>query len=315
MKRLKALVSCCIAAALATVALAGCSSQESYTPPEKAPSLSTPVIGKEGTLRVGMNTDNAPFSAQPQGSSKIVGIDVDIAAALADSMGLKLEIVDVGSDPESALSAGKADVVLGVKKADANTTFWKSDTYLQTSVALFAASSSVPVPDKASAPSIAAQISSTSSWAVTNEFDTVTLKSTTDLKSAFAALASGEVQYAAADAIIGTYAARNAGDETAIVALMQQPSGYCMGVLDSNTDLKQAISEAVATLTGNGTVAVIEKKWLGTALDLSAIPLTAGAKTAGSSTADNQSATQTGASTESGSQAGGNAVRVEDIAA
>ena len=50
-----------------------------------------------------------------------------------------------------------------------------------------------------------------------------------------------------------------------------------MGVSDANTDLKQAVSEALATLTGNGTIGVIETKWLGTALDLSSTPLTAGA--------------------------------------
>ena len=56
----------------------------------------------------------------------------------------------------------------------------------------------------------------------------------------------------AADAIIGTYAAHSAGDDVHIVALMQQAGGYGVGVSDANTDLKQAVSEALATLTGNG---------------------------------------------------------------
>ena len=124
---------------------------------------------------------------------------------------------------------------------------------------------------------IAAQVSSKSAWAVTNEFDKATFSTTDDLKSAFAELASGQVQYVAADAIIGTYAAHSAGDDVHIVALMQQAGGYGVGVSDANTDLKQAVSEALATLTGNGTIGVIETKWLGTALDLSSTPLTAGA--------------------------------------
>ncbi len=283
MKRLKTLVSCCVATALTLVGLTGCSSQESYTPPEKSPVLSTPAIGKEGTLRVGLDMDNAPFSAQPQGSSKTAGIDVDIAAALADSLGLKLEMVDVGSDPESALESNKVDVVVGVKKSDSDATFWKSDPYLETSVALFASSSSASVPTESSSPEIAAQVSSTSSWAVTNEFGDSALTPTNDLKSAFSSLESGAVEYVAADAVIGTYAAKNAGDEASIIALLQQPSGYCVGVLDSNTDLKQAISEAVSALVDNGIISVIETKWLGTALDLSNVPLTAAAKSSGSS--------------------------------
>lgn len=65
--------------------------------------------------------------------------------------------------------------------------------------------------------------------------------------------------------------------------MLQQPSGYCVGVLDSNADLKQAISEAVSALVDNGIISVIETKWLGTALDLSNVPLTAAAKSSGSS--------------------------------
>ena len=71
------------------------------------------------------------------------------------------------------------------------------------------------------------------------------------------------------------------------MALMQQPSGYCIGVLDTNSDLKQAISDALAALSGNGVVSLIETKWLGTTLDLSTLPLTAGATTpAASKTSD-----------------------------
>ncbi len=120
MKRYKTLASCCMAVACMAallVVLTGCSSQQSYTPPEKTPTLSSPTIGKDGTLRVGVNTDNQPLAGQPSSSSKIVGIDVDVAAALADSFGLKLEVVNVGSDAESALKEGTVDIVMGIAKS------------------------------------------------------------------------------------------------------------------------------------------------------------------------------------------------------
>lgn len=280
MKRMKRLATCCLAIACAAALLAllaGCTSKESYVPPEKEPTLSSPTIGKDGTLRVGVNADSAPLAGQPSSSSKIIGIDVDIAAALADSFGLKLEIVDVGADPAAALTEDRVDVVLGIDKSDTEATFWKSEAYLPTAVALFAATADAAVPTNATAPKVAAQVSSKSAWAVTNEFDQGVITTTEDLKSAFAALETGEVQYVAADAVIGAYAAHNAGDEVHIVALMQQAGGYCVGVSDSKADLKQAVSDALATLTGNGVISIIETKWLGTALDLSAVPLTEGA--------------------------------------
>ena len=88
------------------------------------------------TLRVGVNTENPPLAGM--GSGKIIGIDVDIAAALADELGLKLSVVDVGSDPAGALANGTVDVVLGIDDSASDGDFWRSASYLPTGIALFA---------------------------------------------------------------------------------------------------------------------------------------------------------------------------------
>ena len=280
MKHLKRFAACCAAAVCCAAMLllaTGCQQQqESYTPPEATPAVSKPVIAQEGVLRVGVNASNAPLAGQPSSSTKIVGIDVDMAAALADQLGLKLEVVDVSTDAAGALTSGKVDVVMGVNKSD-SPSFWTSDTYLPTAVALFAQSSNSTVPANAESTKIAAQVSSNSAWAVTNEFDSSTITTTEDLKSAFSALESGKVQYVAADAVVGSYVSNNAGMDVHMVALMQQASGYCVGVLDGNTQLKQAVSNALSAMNSNGVSSVIQKKWLGTTMDLSNIKLTAGA--------------------------------------
>ena len=61
---------------------------------------------------------------------------------------------------------------------------------------------------------------------------------------------------------------------------MQQPGGYCVGVLEANTELQAAVKDALAALTDGGIVSVIEKKWLGTDVDASSLPLTTGASSA-----------------------------------
>ena len=303
MKHLKRFAACCAAAVCCAAMLllaTGCQQQqESYTPPEATPSVSKPVIAQEGVLRVGVNANNAPLAGQPSSSTKIVGIDVDMAAALADQLGLKLEVVDVSTDAAGALTSGKVDVVMGVNKSD-SPSFWTSDTYLPTAVALFAQSSNSTVPANSASTKIAAQVSSNSAWAVTNEFDNSTITTTEDLKSAFSALESGKVQYVAADAVVGSYVSNNAGMDVHMVALMQQASGYCVGVLDGNTQLKQAVSNALSALNSNGVAAVIQKKWLGQKMDLSNIKLTAGALSSSDS--------------ESGSQASGESDTAADKA-
>lgn len=317
MNRLKRLIVCTVAAACSAMVLlvaTGCAQQQqSYTPPEATPAVSQPTVSEEGVLRVGVNTANAPLAGQSQSSSKIVGIDVDVAAALADALGLKVQVVDVGDGAEAALKAGTVDVVMGVSTSSSTGSFWTSDTYLPTAIALFAASSSAQAPSDDAAVTIAAQVSSTSAWAVTNEFENVTISTTEDLRSAFDALESGQADYVASDAVAGSYIARNAGDAVSIVALMQQPAGYAVGVLDGNTQLKQAVSQALSTLVSDGTVAVIERKWLGTALDLASVPLTSGALTSGSGSTGStgsDDAVEAEASEEeaSGSEASGTAL-------
>lgn len=277
-KRLGTLVLGCMLALGTAFALAGCATQD-YKPSEKNPSVSPDTIIEEGVLRVGVTAENnTPFAGQASG--KIVGLDVDIAAALADNLGLKLEIVDVGTDVDAALENKQVDIVMGVDKTSAQVKCWRSEVYVESAVALFAAPSTTAVPTKDSAPKIAAQSSSMSAWEVTNQFGDDALSATSDLKGAFEAVSSNSAQYAAADAVIGTYAAHTSNVDVHIVALMQNPSGYCIGVLDTNTDLKTTISDALASLTGNGIISLVESKWLGTAVDLSNIPLTAGAANA-----------------------------------
>ena len=83
MKRWKALALTCIAALCCSAVLAGCSSQ-AYMPTPKNQTISNSALSSAGTLRVGVNASAAPLAGQTSSSSEIVGIDVDVAAAIAD---------------------------------------------------------------------------------------------------------------------------------------------------------------------------------------------------------------------------------------
>ena len=145
--RKRSFVAVAFAALLAVglFGLAGCTGSGTYQPELKSAEVAPPVIGEEGTLRVGVNTENPPLAGM--GSGKIIGIDVDIAAALADELGLKLSVVDVGSDPAGALANGTVDVVLGIDDSASDGDFWRSASYLPTGIALFALSPDAGIPD------------------------------------------------------------------------------------------------------------------------------------------------------------------------
>ena len=267
MKRWKIGALVCAVVACACLALAGCQSQ-GYTPPQKEQAISANALGKTGTLRVGVNASSAPMAGQTSSSTRIVGIDVDVAAYLADQLGTKVEIVDVGADPEVALSEGRVDVVLGVDASDTEAKYWKSPTYLDTGVALFGTASESSVPTTDSKPKIAAQGSSKSSWRVTNLFGDDSLAAQDDLKSAFDVMDKGAARYVAADAVVGTYVADRNSYSAKVLALLQDPSGYCVAVASSNAELQGAVTSALDKLVNGGAMNVIERKWLGTTLNL-----------------------------------------------
>lgn len=273
LKRLKkaaaSVMAACMAFALAGT-LAGCTSGEEYTPELGPAKVEPPTIGEAGTLRVGVNTNNSPLAGKS--GNKIIGIDVDVAAALADELGLAVNVVDVGSDGAEAIEAGEVDVVLGVESSTKDTGCWISNQYLQTGVALFQETgSNLPTPTAESSIKVAAQVSSKSAWAVTNVFGEDALESTTDLANAFTDLGSGKVSYVASDAIIGMYAASRQNVDVEIAALLESATGYCAMASSENLDLQTAITEALDAIVGNGIIDVIEDKWLNHTVDLSTV--------------------------------------------
>ncbi len=71
------------------------------------------AVLQSGTLRAGVLTNAKPMSYSDE-SGKKVGYDVDTAQALADALGVKLEVVDLAAaDRIPALETHKVDVVVG----------------------------------------------------------------------------------------------------------------------------------------------------------------------------------------------------------
>lgn len=290
MKRsVKAILAMCLASVMA-FALCGCSSN-SYTPTLKDSTIDSSTLVTEGTLTVGVNASNAPFAFQQDG--KIVGLDVDVAAALADQMGLKLQITDVGSDPNTAIKNGTVDIVMGIQKTDTSVDAWLSDSYLNTATALFSTDENAGLPSKSSSTTIAAQTSSVSANEVVSQFGSDYLTSTQDLQTAFSNLEGGTVKYVACDAVAGSYIVNQSHYSAKIVGLMEKPTGYCVGVASSNTTLKTEIANAMANISDQGILSVIQQSWLGSALDLSSYQLTSDAKSAKATSTSSSSSSST----------------------
>jgi cyclohexadienyl dehydratase len=81
--------------------------------PADAETTRLDAIVKGGSLRVGLTEDYRPFSFA-DASGKVEGIDVDMAMSLAQSLGVKLDIVKTSwSTLKSDLEANSFDIAMG----------------------------------------------------------------------------------------------------------------------------------------------------------------------------------------------------------
>ena len=80
------------------------------------------AIKQKGKLVVATSPDYAPFEFQAlvDGKNQVVGADVDMAQAIADELGVKLEISSMSFDNVlTSLQTGKADLAIaGISATD-----------------------------------------------------------------------------------------------------------------------------------------------------------------------------------------------------
>lgn len=228
-----------------------------YKPTLKNAQVNTPDIMQSGKLKVGVDFGNPPLAGE---TSKSAGIDIDVASALGDELGLQVEFVDVGSSPELSLANKKCDIVMGIPKYSEISELKKLDPYLETGCALFSKSANAQVPKKDGNDKISTQMASASALASQAQFGVSCVKLENSLNACFDQLEKGQVKYVAADAVIGTYTANQVECDCQIIALLTKPSGYCIGIPQANKNLSDKVSAALDNLKKGGVLEAIERR-------------------------------------------------------
>lgn len=259
-----------IAAASAAVVLvlAGFGCQKQTEEPALTPKVRPPAIAEEGVLRVGTDFSYPPFAGMVDGTK--AGIDVDVAAAIAERLGCRLELVDVKpADMSAALEAREIDMMLGaVPIADAVLAdVATAGSYMIDGPALFvkgAKGSDVETitAGELSALSVAAQRESAAYWALESEYGKGFATAYDTLKDAFEALSRGEVDVVAGDALVGAYIARDYPDVVFAGQFGEaQPLG--ISVRKDAVELEEAVREALDSMAADGVLETIRRKWVG----------------------------------------------------
>lgn len=276
MKRaLTMIVSAALAACVALLA-AGCSglpsTEEALSASAASPTVAPTSTMVEGVLTVGINADDAPYAWRSMSTSAsaapIEGVDVDVALAMAERMGLTVAFVNVGGNAYAA-SNGACDVVMGCTSAtvsDGREVIVGS--YAESAPSVFAKSPvAVPTVADLAVASVGVQENSASARALQAMAPTVALVGYATLNDAFAALEAGSVAYVACDSFMGGYLA-TAYPDIELAGALGSPEARGVAVPSANADLQAGVRGALDLMSADGELRSIRADWVG---DLAAI--------------------------------------------
>ena len=216
-----------------------------------------------GKLIMSTNAEFPPYEMTDD-SGKYIGIDVEIATAIADKLGLELEILDVDFDAALlAVQEGKSDIVMaGVTVNDERKMVMNfSNTYATGKQVIIVKEGSDVTLDNLGEKMIGTQRGTTGNIYSTDDYGEEHVTAYDNGATAVQALNNGQVDCVMIDnAPAQEYVKANAGLK--ILETEYVIEDYAIGINKSNTALKDAINTALAELIADGTVQTILDKYI-----------------------------------------------------
>lgn len=215
-------------------------------------------------LIMGTNAAFAPYEFRDE-NDKIVGIDAEIAASVADKIGMELEIKDMDFDSLlTAVQGGSIDIVLAgltvTEERKQAVNFTESyATGIQ--VIIVPENSKVAGPDDLKNLTIGVQSGTTGDIYCTDDFGAEHIKQYKDAPSAVAALIAGQVDCVVIDnEPAKNLVAANAG--LSILETAYTEEQYAAAISKNNTELLEKFNKALSELKADGTIAKIVEKYI-----------------------------------------------------
>ncbi|MDO8914770.1 MAG: transporter substrate-binding domain-containing protein [Coriobacteriia bacterium] len=250
-----------VAIAITAFAATGC--DRGGTEAALTPKVKPPVIGKAGILRAAIDLTYPPYGGTVGGVK--AGLDVDVASALADRLGLKLQIVD--AKPEAGavmLRDGKVDVLIaGVpidRAVQLDVAF--AGSYINDGPALYSNTEATPTIDGLQGKRIAVQKESAAFWLLAEELGEDLLVVTPTLREALSTVASGTVDFVAGDGVVAAYLLRDF-PKLRFNGQLAPAVPVGVAVARDRAELEQAVRAALDELSSQGVLETLRRKWMG----------------------------------------------------
>ena len=258
--------------------LAACGSGNSGTSGSSGGASSDAAAGdsaystiKEGTLMVGIEIGYPPMEYFDEDGKTPIGFDVEMATALAEDMGLELELIDTAWDGIFAgVDTDKYDVVISSVSwtEDRNDKMLLSKTYIANAPVLVVPNESeiADIQDLAGK-SVAVQMETTADYLVqeyvTGGLDTE-VKQFDKVINAFDELKAGRTDAVCTDSVVAAF---YLGDDAAnykTVWEAEEKEPICMAFKKGNDGIKTAVEASLDNIKASGKLAEIANKYFGT---------------------------------------------------
>ena len=237
-------------------------SSEAVSTAEAAPAALTTV--NAGKLTMSTNAAFPPYEMTTD-SGDFEGIDIEVAAAIAEKLGLELQVDDM--DFDAALLAaqnGKSDMVMaGVTVTDERLKVMDfSDTYAEGIQSIIVPEGSdIATVDDLAGKTIGTQRGTTGYIYCTDDFGEDNVIAYDNGLTAVQALNNGQVDAVVIDnAPAKEFVEANPGLKILDTAYAQED--YAIGVAKGNTELLNAINGALEELEADGTLQAIVDKYI-----------------------------------------------------
>ena len=274
MKKLTKVITAILAVAM-LLSLAACGSKktgtdtdvpEDFVPEDAAPADETPAeltTVEEGKLIMSTNAAFPPYEMTDD-SGNIVGIDAEIAAAIAEKLGLELQIDDMDFDAaQLAVQQGKSDMILAglTVNEERQLVMDFSDTYAIGKQVVIVKEGSDVTLENMGEKMIGTQRATTGNIYCSDDFGDEHVVAYDNGITAVQALVNGQVDCVVIDsAPADVFVADNAGLTILPTEYVQED--YAIAVNKGNTALLDAINAALKELTEDGTLQSIVDKYV-----------------------------------------------------
>ena len=244
-------------AVLMVLSLAACASKETGS------SKSSIKTVTDGVLTMSTNAAFPPYEMVADDGS-FEGIDVEIAGAIAEKLGLKLQVDDMDFDAALlAAQSGKSDIVMaGVTVTDKRKEVMLfSDTYSTGVQVVIVPEGSDITLDNLGDQMIGVQVATTGYIYCSDDYGEDHVTVFDNGASAVQALLNGQVDCVVIDNLPAQeYVKANAG--LTILDTEYVTEDYAIGMGKESTELQTAVNDALKALIADGTVAKIVDKYI-----------------------------------------------------